>query len=152
MASENRVARYGQKLAWIELKVIGGKCVNVGCVPKKAMWYGAQVAEAINAYAPDYGFDVTVNKFSWETLVASREAYIKRIHGSYDRVLASNSITRIAGFAKFVDNHTVEVNGELYRAKHILIATGGSPNRDTIPGAEHGIDSDGLFTLKEPVP
>jgi glutathione reductase (NADPH) len=149
IASANRAARYGQRVALIESKVIGGTCVNVGCVPKKAMWYGAQVAEAINAYAPDYGFDVTVNKFSWETLVASREAYIKRIHGSYDRVLANNSITRIEGFAKFVDNHTVEVNGELYRAKHILIATGGSPNRDTIPGAEHGIDSDGFFALKE---
>ena len=131
IASANRASRYGQKVALIEAKVIGGTCVNVGCVPKKAMWYGAQVAEAINQYAPDYGFDVTVNNFSWEQLVASREAYIERIHGSYDRVLANNNITRIEGFATFVDNNTLEVNGELYRGKHILIATGGYPHRDT---------------------
>ena len=149
IASANRASRYGQKVALIEAKVIGGTCVNVGCVPKKAMWYGAQVAEAINQYAPDYGFDVTVNNFSWEQLVASREAYIERIHGSYDRVLANNNITRIEGFATFVDNNTLEVNGELYRGKHILIATGGYPHRDTVPGAEHGIDSDGFFALKE---
>ena len=148
IASANRASRYGQKVALIEAKVIGGTCVNVGCVPKKAMWYGAQVAEAINLYAPDYGFDVTVNNFSWETLVKSREAYIERIHGSYDRVLANNNITRIEGFATFIDNNTVEVNGEQYRAKHILIATGGSPNIDDVPGAEYGITSDGFFELE----
>ena len=149
IASANRAARYGQKVALIEAKHIGGTCVNVGCVPKKAMWYGAQVAEAINTYAPDYGFDVTVNNFSWDTLVASRDAYIKRIHGSYDRVLGNAGITRIEGFATFVDNNTVEVNGERYTAKHILIATGGRPNIDDVPGAEYGINSDGFFALKE---
>ncbi|WP_100658674.1 glutathione-disulfide reductase [Alteromonas flava] len=149
IASANRAAKYGQRVALIEAKQIGGTCVNVGCVPKKAMWYGAQVAEAINVYAKDYGFDVTVNQFNWQQLVASREAYIERIHGSYDRVLANNKITRIEGFARFVDNHTVEVDGEQYRAKHILIATGGRPNIDNVPGAELGITSDGFFALQE---
>jgi glutathione reductase (NADPH) len=149
IASANRAARHGKKVALIEAKQIGGTCVNVGCVPKKAMWYGAQVAEAINTYAADYGFDVTVNNFNWETLIASRDAYIKRIHGSYDRVLGNAGITRIEGFATFVDNHTVEVNGERYTAKNILIATGGRPNKNDIPGAEYGIDSDGFFALKQ---
>lgn len=149
IASANRAARHGQKVALIEAKQIGGTCVNVGCVPKKAMWYGAQVAEAINTYAADYGFDVTVNNFNWETLIDSRDAYIKRIHGSYDRVLGNAGITRIEGFATFVDNHTVEVNGERYTAKNILIATGGRPNKTDIPGAEYGIDSDGFFALKQ---
>ena len=62
IASINRAASYGQKCAIIEAKYLGGTCVNVGCVPKKVMWYGAQIAEAINLYAPDYGFDVTVNQ------------------------------------------------------------------------------------------
>ena len=66
IASANRAAMHGQKVALIEGRHIGGTCVNVGCVPKKAMWYGAQVAEAIHRYAPDYGFDVTVNKFDWQ--------------------------------------------------------------------------------------
>lgn len=149
IASANRAARYGQKVALIEAKQIGGTCVNVGCVPKKAMWYGAQVAEAIKTYAPDYGFDVTLNNFNWQTLVASRDAYIKRIHGSYDRVLGNAGITRIEGFAKFIDNNTVEVDGERYTAKNILIATGGRPNIDDVPGAEYGIDSDGFFALQE---
>ena len=149
IASANRAAMHGQKVALIEAKQIGGTCVNVGCVPKKAMWFGAQVAEAIHKYAADYGFDVTVNGFSWQTLVNSREAYIERIHSSYDRVLGKNGIEVIHGFARFIDAHTLEVNGEHYTAPHILIATGGRPSIPTIPGAEHGITSDGFFALTE---
>ncbi|RDV24170.1 glutathione-disulfide reductase [Alteromonas aestuariivivens] len=149
IASANRAAKHGARVALIEGKAIGGTCVNVGCVPKKAMWYGAQIAEAIHKYGPDYGFDTTVNQFSWATLVASREAYIERIHGSYDRVLAANKITWIKGFARFVDEHVIEVDGERYTAPHITIATGGTPLIPDIPGAELGIDSDGFFALKE---
>ncbi len=149
IASANRASMYGQKVALIEARHVGGTCVNVGCVPKKAMWFGAQVAEAIHRYAPDYGFDVQVEKFDWATLVANREAYIERIHGSYDRVLSNNGVSLINGFAKFVDSNTVEVNGEQIRAKHILIATGGRPTIPNIPGAELGIDSDGFFALTE---
>ena len=61
IASINRAASYGKKCAIIEAKHLGGTCVNVGCVPKKVMWHGAQIAEAINHYAPDYGFDVKLN-------------------------------------------------------------------------------------------
>ncbi|GAB5381897.1 MAG: glutathione-disulfide reductase [Aliiglaciecola sp.] len=149
IASANRAAKYGKKVAIIEAKDIGGTCVNVGCVPKKAMWYGAQVAEAINLYASDYGFDVTVNNFDWKKLIESRDAYIERIHASYDRVLGNNNITVIQGFATFVDKNTVDVNGTQYTADHILIATGGHPNIDNVPGAEYGITSDGFFALQE---
>lgn len=149
IASANRAAMRGAKVALIEAKHMGGTCVNVGCVPKKAMWFGAQVAEAINKYSPDYGFDVTLNKFDWSKLVASREAYIKRIHGSYDRVLDNNGVTVINGFAKFVDAKTVEVNGQQYTADHITIAVGGRPTIPTIEGAEFGIDSNGFFELTE---
>ncbi|ACA84422.1 glutathione-disulfide reductase [Shewanella woodyi] len=149
IASANRAAMRGAKVLLIEAKALGGTCVNVGCVPKKVMWYGAQVAEALHLYAKDYGFDVTVNKFDWNTLVASREAYIERIHGSYDRGLESNKVTLVRGYGRFVNERTIEVDGQEYTADHILIATGGSPSIPNIPGAEHGIDSDGFFALRE---
>lgn len=149
IASANRAGMYGQKVALIEAKQVGGTCVNVGCVPKKTMWYGAQVAEMIGKYATDYGFDITMNQFDWKTLVASRQAYIKRIHGSYDKVLAANNVTVVDGFARFLDKTTVEVNGNKYTARHILIATGGRPSIPEIPGAELGIDSNGFFDLQE---
>ena len=149
IASANRAAMRGARAAIVEAKHMGGTCVNVGCVPKKAMWFGAQVAEAIHKYSPDYGFDVTVNTFDWARLVASRDAYIKRIHGSYDRVLANNDVTVINGFATFVDANTIDVNGTRYTADHISIATGGFPTIPDIEGAEFGIDSNGFFSLAE---
>ena len=152
IASANRASMYGAKVALIEAQDLGGTCVNVGCVPKKVMWHGAQVAEAINLYAPDYGFDVEVKSFDWAKLVENRQAYIGRIHESYDRVLGNNKITVIKGFARFVsqdgvDVKTIEVNGEYYTADHILIAVGGRPTIPNIPGAEFGIDSNGFFEL-----
>ena len=147
IASINRAAMYGKKCALIEAKDLGGTCVNVGCVPKKVMWHAAQIAEAIHQYGPDYGFDTTLNHFDWDKLIASRTAYIDRIHTSYDNVLGKNKVDVIRGFATFVDAHTVEVNGETITADHILIATGGRPSHPAIPGAEYGIDSDGFFAL-----
>ncbi|HBC5887609.1 TPA: glutathione-disulfide reductase [Proteus mirabilis] len=147
IASINRAAMYGQKCALIEAKALGGTCVNVGCVPKKVMWHAAQIAEAIHQYGPDYGFDTTVNRFDWDTLISSRTAYIDRIHQSYERVLGNNKVDVIQGFARFVDAHTIEVNGEKITADNILIATGGRPIKPNIPGAEYGINSDGFFEL-----
>ncbi|WP_153448015.1 glutathione-disulfide reductase [Vibrio algicola] len=154
IASANRAAMYGAKVALIEAQDLGGTCVNVGCVPKKVMWHGAQVAEAINLYSKDYGFDVDVKSFNWAKMVENRQAYIGRIHQSYDRVLGNNKINVIRGFARFVsgdgvDKKTVEVNGELYTADHILIAVGGRPTIPNVPGAEHGIDSNGFFEITE---
>lgn len=148
IASVNRAASYGKKCAIVEAKLLGGTCVNVGCVPKKIMWYGAQIAEAIKHYGPDYGFDTTINQFSWDKLITSRTAYIDRVHQSYDNVLNKNKVDVIYGYAKFIDHHTIEVNGEQYSADHILIAVGGKAIVPDIPGAQYGITSDGFFALK----
>ncbi|MGP1607670.1 MAG: glutathione-disulfide reductase [Moraxella sp.] len=148
IASINRAASYGKKCAIIEAKHLGGTCVNIGCVPKKVMWYGANIAEAIYKYAPDYGFDIDVKGFEFATLVKNRTAYIDRIHTSYNNVLTKNGVDVITGYAKFVNKNTVEVNGENISADHILIAVGGTPARPDIPGAEYGIDSDGVFELQ----
>ena len=152
IASANRAAKHGQRAAVIEAQYVGGTCVNVGCVPKKAMWYAGQIADAIR-YAPDFGFAATIaeqpQKFDWARLVSNREAYIERIHASYHRGFKANGVTLINGFARFVDKNTVEVNGTLYTADHITIATGGRPTIPDIPGAEFGINSDGFFALNE---
>ena len=149
IASANRAAMHGAKVILFEGKEVGGTCVNVGCVPKKVMWYGAQVAETLHRYAGEYGFDVTINKFDFATLKANRQAYIDRIHGSYERGFDNNGVERVYEYARFVDPHTVEVAGERYTVPHILIATGGHALYPNIPGSEYGITSDGFFELDE---
>ena len=160
IASANRAAKLGKKAAVIEAQYIGGTCVNVGCVPKKAMWYAGQISDALK-YANDYGFGEYLTQgssqaalndkpqFDWAKLVANREAYIERIHAAYQRGFDANGVTVINGFAKFIDKNTVEVNGELITADHITIATGGRPSIPDVEGAEYGINSDGFFALTE---
>lgn len=154
IASINRAAQYGKKCAIIEANLIGGTCVNVGCVPKKVMWYAAQIADAIHKYAPDYGFKGNIDEFNFGQLIQSRQAYIERIHRSYRMVFERNGVELIQGFARFIDKNTVEVayddgTTEQISADHIVIATGGQTVRPDIIGRELGIDSDGFFALDE---
>lgn len=142
-----RAAAYGAKTAIIEMGKMGGTCVNVGCVPKKVMWFGANLSHAIED-AKDYGFDVENKGFDWGHLVNKREEYISGINSWYHNYLADSNIDEIKGFASFVDAHTVSVDGVEYTANHIMVSPGTRPVIPNIPGAEHGITSDGFFELK----
>ena len=148
LSAAERGAVYGKKCAVIESGKMGGTCVNVGCVPKKVMWYGAEMANALKN-APSYGFDINVYGFKWAKLVEQREAYIKGITDWYGNYLTDSNIDAITGTAKFVDAKTLEVNGEQYTADHIVISPGGVPAMPDTPGAELGITSDGFFALTE---
>ncbi|TQV72283.1 glutathione-disulfide reductase [Aliikangiella marina] len=147
IASANRAAMYGKKCAIVEAKALGGTCVNVGCVPKKVMWFAGQIADAFKL-APDYGFQAELKGLDWKTLVKHREEYIGRIHQSYDNVLGKNNVDVIQGWATIVDKNTVKVGDRAITAEHILIATGGQPVIPEIPGKEHILDSDGFFALE----
>ncbi|PTQ85174.1 NADPH-glutathione reductase [Trichococcus patagoniensis] len=149
IATMNRASEYGAKTAVIEGDLLGGTCVNIGCVPKKIMWYASQISEAIHKYGPDYGFDTGAHKIDFPTLLKNRDAYVERSRNSYQAGFERRNVDVIEGFAKFVDNHTVEVNGELIRAKHILIATGAKPIRPRIHGAKYGDVSDTFFEWTE---
>eukprot|EP00045_Choanoeca_perplexa_P002718 m.26148 g.26148 ORF g.26148 m.26148 type:complete len:454 (-) comp11663_c0_seq1:39-1400(-) len=143
-----RAAEFGVKAAVVESGRMGGTCVNVGCVPKKVMYYTATMNEMLHD-ASDYGFDVTTNGFDWPTIKAKRDAYIVRLNGIYDTNLAKAKVEKIVGHAKFIDPNTVDVDGTQYTAEHIVIATGGYPTVPDIPGAELGITSDGFFELED---
>lgn len=149
IATMNRAGEYGAKAAVIEEKKLGGTCVNVGCVPKKIMWYGAQIAESFHHYGPDYGFTSSDVQFDFAKLRQNREAYIDRARSSYDGSFKRNGVDLIEGRAHFVDSHTVSVNGELIRAEHIVIATGARPSIPNIPGAELGGNSDDVFAWEQ---
>lgn len=149
IATMNRAAEYGAKTAVIEGNLLGGTCVNIGCVPKKIMWYAAEVSDAIHKYGPEYGFTSQETTFDFQTLLRNREAYIERSRNSYQLGFERRNVEVIQGYARFLDPHTVEVNGEEIRAKHILIATGAKPAIPSIPGCEYGETSDDFFEWKE---
>ena len=148
-ATMNRAAMYGAKAAVIEGNIIGGTCVNVGCVPKKVMWYGAQVSETLKNYAADYGYTIGETSFDFKTLRKNREAYIERSRQAFSNNFNRNGVDYIEGYARFVDKNTVEVNGEQIRAKHIVIATGSYAFVPNVPGSELGGTSDDVFAWEE---
>lgn len=148
LAHAQRAAEYGAKAAVIEYGPLGGTCVNVGCVPKKVMWYAAHHAHGFH-HAGSYGFDIEVKGHDWAALKARRDAYIERLNGIYNKNLDRRGVTYIAGSARLVDANAVDVDGSEYKADRIVIATGGRPSVPNIPGAELGITSDGFFELEE---
>jgi len=148
IAAAVRAAGHGARAVVIESGRLGGTCVNVGCVPKKVMWYGAELAHRI-VDARDYGFDVTLNGFDWAHLERERDAYVARLNGIYEARLEREQIELVRGRARFVGARRLEVGGRVIEASHVLVATGGAPRIPQLPGAELGITSDGFFELDE---
>ena len=146
IASARRAAEYGANVLLVEGGPLGGTCVNVGCVPKKVMWNASHIQEILTI-SSDYGFDIQDNGFSWHNVKQRRDTYVARLNGIYQRNLDHSNVEKLTGWAKFIDASTIEVNGDVYTAPKILIATGGKPTVPEVPGAQHGITSDGFFEL-----
>src|SRR5271156_3648199 len=136
LACAQRAAQYGARAVVIESGRLGGTCVNVGCVPKKIMWIAAQLAQGLGD-AAGYGFDVNLNGHDWAALRSRREAYITRLNEIYQHNLDKRGVALLRGHGRIVGANRIEVAGNAITAQHIVIATGGHPQRPHLPGAEH---------------
>ncbi|AXO88840.1 glutathione-disulfide reductase [Pseudomonas parafulva] len=141
-------AGFGAKVAVAESRYLGGTCVNVGCVPKKLLVYGAHVADEMEQ-ASGYGWTLEEGHFDWGTLIANKNREIERLNGIYRNLLVNSGVTLLQGHARITGAHEVEVDGKRYSAANILIATGGWPHVPDIPGKELAITSNEAFYLKE---
>lgn len=149
-AVANRAASYGAKVAVVEGGVLAGTCVNEGCVPKKLTWYAARVSEVLNRYGEGYGFTTENTTFDYKRFLENRNGYIERSRTSYHNNFIKNGVEWIQGYARFVNNHEIEVNGKRYTANHIVIATGGQPTiPENIKGAELVDTSSSFFKWTE---
>ncbi|MFS8063090.1 MAG: glutathione-disulfide reductase [Luteimonas sp.] len=147
LAAAFRAVQHGARVAMLEPRLLGGTCVNVGCVPKKAMWLAADIAGKL-AMAPTLGFDTPPATLDWNVFVAHRQRYIANIHDSYRKRLEAAGIATLPVYGKLLDARTVACSdGVRLRAPQILLATGGRPQRPSIPGAELGLVSDDFFNF-----
>ncbi len=148
LAVAEQAASYGKRVAIIEAGHIGGTCVNNGCVPKKVMWYAAQLAHAVDD-ANAFGIPSARGETDWNRLVNARDQYIRDINHYWNAYVDDSGIDYIQGQARFVDASTITVNDRCYTAEHIVIATGSQPIVPPVSGAELGITSDGFFELEQ---
>ncbi|XP_041005412.1 glutathione reductase, chloroplastic-like [Juglans microcarpa x Juglans regia] len=126
---------------------VGGTCVLRGCVPKKLLVYASKFS---HEFEESHGFGWKYEaepKHDWNTLMANKNAELQRLTGIYKNILKNAGVTLIEGRGKIMDPHTVDVDGKLYSARHILVSVGGRPFIPEIPGSEYAIDSDAALDL-----
>jgi glutathione reductase (NADPH) len=141
-------AQLGAKVAVAEEALLGGTCVNVGCIPKKLMVLAAHFRDDFEDAAA-YGWTVGERRFDWAKFIASKDAEIARLNGVYRRVLEQNGVTILPEHATVLDPNTVLVGDRKVTARHVLIATGSRPRLPVGPGAELAITSNEIFHLPE---
>ncbi|MEJ2452706.1 MAG: FAD-dependent oxidoreductase, partial [Candidatus Thiodiazotropha sp.] len=123
LAVAERAAQYGRRVAVVESGKMGGTCVNIGCVPKKVMWYAAHLAHAVDDAAA-FGVSASRGATDWRKLVEGRQRYIGNINHYWDGYVEDLGITHIQGRARFIGSGEIEVDGQIYTADHIVLATG----------------------------
>ena len=141
-------ASLGARVAVVESAQLGGTCVNVGCIPKKLLSHAAHFSQLAEE-AKGFGWQLDKPQFDWPTLIANKDREIERLNGVYAKMLAGAGVNVIQGRATLSGPNSVLVNGQTLHARHILIATGGTPSLPDIPGVEHAISSNEAFHLKE---
>lgn len=148
IAAAKQAASYGKRVAIAEQEVIGGTCVNRGCVPKKLIVYAADIALQ-DQIAPSYGWSECQRHFNWSKFIAKAYQHVESIQKSYLETLHKDGVELIRQRATFVDPHTVAIDSRKITADKILIAVGGHPNKPDIPGIEHAITSREMFQLQQ---
>ncbi len=139
-------AGYGARVAVAEEYRVGGTCVIRGCVPKKLMVYAARFADDF-ADARGFGWTVGAATHDWAALVAAQTREVARLEGLYAANLERSGVEILRARARLDGPHRVVLSdGRAFTARHVLIATGGTPVRDGgFPGTELAATSEELF-------
>jgi dihydrolipoamide dehydrogenase len=146
-----RAAQLGLKTACVESReTLGGTCLNVGCIPSKAMLHASEFYnDAANGMMAKLGIKLGKVELDLEAMHAQRQDAVKQLTGGIAFLFKKNKVDWLKGHAKFTGTDTVDVAGTSYRAKNIVIATGSSVT--PLPGVEIDqkviVDSTGALEL-----
>lgn len=150
LATALRAARLGARVTIFDPGLLGGTCVNLGCVPKKALWYAAQLAQ-MQPLAREYGFELPPVPLDWARFLAHRQRYVEASQQSYRHQLLEAGVQWLPQSARLAEGPSVlAADGHRHRAPAIVIATGARPRRLDLPGFELGLLSDDMFALRAP--
>ena len=149
-AARMTAALDNKRVALAEMDRYGGTCVIRGCVPKKLMVFASEFS-SIFKESRSYGWDVQkVNGLNWDFFSKKLSAEVSRLEHIYRNLLKSAGVQTFDQHAKVINEHTVELaTGEQFTSKYILLATGGKPDLPNIPGIDHVLTSDQIFSLSK---
>lgn len=161
LAMSREASRMGKSVAVLDFVTpspagskwgLGGTCVNVGCIPKKLMHQAGLLGVSMRD-AVSYGWKEHPREHDWSKMVKGITGYIKSLNFGYRVRLNDDGVTYMNALGSFVDANTLEAsfaNGrkEVISAKYVAVAVGGRPRYPNIPGGEHVISSDDIFSLK----
>lgn len=152
VAASRRAAALGARVAICEAGRVGGTCVLRGCVPKKLLVYGSHFRDDLDD-AAGFGWQIGSAHLDWPALIAAKDRELDRLNGIYLAMLRDSGVQLVPGWGRIVDPHTVEVQhdgqSQRLRARYLLVATGSSPHKPEIPGADLGITSDEALSLPQ---
>lgn len=121
-----QAAKLGLKVAIAEKGSIGGTCLNVGCIPSKALLHATEVIHAAQTEGPNFGYDVQAS-LDFTKLMSFKQKAITKFQKGIEHLFKKNSITLLKGHAQFIDTKKIEINGQTIEAKKIVIASGSEP-------------------------
>ena len=148
VAASRRAAAHGARVLIVEADRVGGTCVIRGCVPKKLMMYAAGFSLALRE-AEAFGWTGVAGHFEMARWAEAKAREIDRLEGSYRKLLADSGVELATGRAQFVEPGVVAVGGRRLRAGRVLIATGGAPANDALPGLDLAMSSNAVLDLRQ---
>lgn len=143
-----KAGQSGLKTALIEKEVVGGICLNHGCIPTKALLKSAKVYKQM-LHAKDYGLLASEVGFDWSQMLKRKDGVVKKLTTGVAFLLKKNKVDVYNGLGVVKDKQTVEVNGETLKTKNLVLATGASPVVPPIPGLKEAYEKGFAVTSRE---
>jgi glutathione reductase (NADPH) len=147
VAASRRAAAHGARVLIVEADRVGGTCVIRGCVPKKLMMYAAGFAQALED-ARGFGWVEVGGRFEMARWADAKAAETARLEALYVRLLADSGVELARGHARLVAPGTVALGERMLHTRRVLVATGGTPARDALPGLVQAMSSNELLDLR----
>ncbi|MDR2522559.1 MAG: dihydrolipoyl dehydrogenase [Synergistaceae bacterium] len=145
-----RAAQLGAAVTLIEKNKLGGTCLNVGCIPTKALLHSAELYTAMKREGPSIGIFADNLRFDWTAIMKRKNQVVDQLVKGVEGLLRSNGVERVQGEARFVSPGAVQACGNVFEADAFIVATGSEPAMPPIPGLGSGrvVTSDGALSFE----
>ncbi|WP_161881541.1 dihydrolipoyl dehydrogenase [Deinococcus alpinitundrae] len=148
-----RAAQLGLKVACVEKEYLGGVCLNVGCIPTKALLHAGDELAA-SKHAAEFGLTFSDTRLDIGKLNKWKDGIVTKLTGGVGGLFKANKVTHLIGEAVFVDAQSIKVGDKTYTASNFIVATGSEPAK--LPGLDVDqqsiVDSTGALVIPDPVP